>query len=89
MIAILATRFGQTAALLIIAGIAWTTWIIQHDRKVETKAFEKVAAASQAQGERANARNEVVRKRAALPGSFERLRKDPRNCPTCFDKSLP
>lgn len=64
-------------------------WLLMHDRKVETKTLNKVAAASQAQGERANAKNEIVRKRASQPGAADRLRGDPRSCPTCFDKSLP
>jgi hypothetical protein len=64
-------------------------WLLVHDRKVETKTLKKVAAASQAQGERANAKNEIVRKRASLPGAADRLRSDPRSCPSCFSKSLP
>lgn len=59
MIAILATRFGQTAALLIIAGIAWTTWIIQHDNKVIAKQEVRV----EKEAEQKDARAQTARKR--------------------------
>lgn len=46
---------------------------VVRDRNVEQRGAQKVVAASKAQGAKANAINENVRRRAAEPGASDRL----------------
>lgn len=59
MIAVLATRFGQTVALLIVGGIAWTAWLLQHDSKIE----EKIAVRVEKQAEKKDEKAQAARRR--------------------------
>lgn len=57
---------GGIAALLVSSCVV-------RDRNVEQRGAQKVVAASKAQGAKANAINENVRRRAAEPGASDRL----------------
>lgn len=67
------SRFGlQLAAVIGGAGLLVTSCVVR-DRNVEQRGAQKVVAASKAQGAKANAINENVRRRAAEPGASDRL----------------
>lgn len=89
ILSLLATRFGQGAAMLIAGGLLWSIWLAHHDKKIEARGVEKVVSASKEQGKQANAKNEKVRKSAAAPGALERLRQDSATCDDCNGKPMP
>lgn len=62
----------QVTALVAGAGVLVTSCVVR-DRNVEQRGAQKVVAASKAQGAKANAINENVRRRAAEPGASDRL----------------
>lgn len=62
----------QVTALVAGVGVLVTSCVVR-DRNVEQRGAQKVVAASKAQGAKANAINENVRRRAAEPGASDRL----------------
>lgn len=75
MIALLATPWGRSAVIALAAVAMFGVWLTRHDAKVAKKAEVKIVQASQQAGRAANIKNENVRKRASIPGSVERLKK--------------
>lgn len=67
------TRFAvQSLASGGVIALLVTSCVVR-DRSVEQRGSQKVVAASKAQGAKANAINENVRRRAAEPGASDRL----------------
>ena len=81
MLETLATRFGTAAVLAIAGSLAWTSWLWNHDSKVQTKTLEKVTSASETYSRKADEKVKIVRKRAAVPGAVARLLVD--SCRDC------
>lgn len=83
MIALFLARYGLhlalAAGLIVVVG----TWDHKRIAKAKKEAVEVVVSASQEKGKQANAKNETVRRAAATPGAFDRLRSDPATCPDC------
>lgn len=61
MIALLATRAGAALAALIAFGVLWTTWLIQHDRKI----IEKHEVRVEKEAVKKDAKAQVARTAAA------------------------
>lgn len=78
--------------IMLAAGIALISSFgiyTYHERSIGAqKATQKIVAASQAQGTRANEKSMEVRKRSATPGALDRLRADPAACPSCSGKAV-
>lgn len=71
MIALLATRAGASMAALIAFGILWTTWLIQHDRKV----IEHHEVRVEKQAEKKDARAQANRRAAGNTDAVRLLEK--------------
>lgn len=67
------SRLAVQAIALVGGGSLLVTSCVVRDRNVEQRGAQKVVAASKAQGAKANAINENVRRRAAEPGASDRL----------------
>lgn len=83
------SMISDTLVGMAIASAIGGAIYLSGERKGEQNGIEKVAAASQAKGEQANAKNEIVRKHAAAPGALARLRADSSTCDDCNAKPMP
>lgn len=73
--------FMLAAGVAMISGFGLYTL---HERSIGAqKATQKIVAASQAQGDKANAKSKAVRDAAAKPGAASRLRSDHATCTDC------
>ncbi len=83
MIALFLARYGLHLALIAGLGVVVATWDHKRIDRAKKQAVDVVVSASEEKGKQANAKNEKIRRAAAVPGAADRLRSDPATCPDC------
>lgn len=76
---LIGTTLGQVLLAGLGAFIVHSAWLYAHDKQVVASHI----AQSVKEGQRRNEINDPIKRDARKPGSFERLRADPKTCGDC------
>lgn len=83
MIAVLLARYGFHIGIAAALAVGTYTWDAKRLSAAKTSGRIEVVDNSKRHGANANAKSEKARRDAAVPGSADRLRKDPATCRDC------